>query len=670
MSWFRQSLARKLLFIIFLVAIVPYAVILFYTTFYANKTLTKNIITTKQAQLHQIKLDLYEHFNTIKRELYFLSTIENMDDIVTHDLDQRILSLLERYRKTFSFEATLLVVDTQGNTIASTDISQINTLYQKSDFFLHKKEIQNIYSDDKSLYFVTPIEAHFNSKRLGYLVMEYPLENLDRFNINISNMRTSFINTKNSMRIGKFLETNKANTLILDEILSPVLASWKIELRLDKNSIFEFLAQLNSALILLLFFGIIVIGLLSYWVSRRIVSPLLLLQEHTKSIITSQDYSTKISINSKDEIGQLADTFNIFSLEIQKAFLALQKESNFRMQRLTQLINLFNQLLDNNLEEECLDSALIQINTIAPEYKIHFLKNVQTQSLLHLYIYNFEYQKREYYGSLKLSKTLNGDEQLFFEAIASMIASRIEQIRAYQRLECDTQAKNSFVSHLSHDLRTPLHAIMSQTQYLIAYENLSDTQLEKVGTIESSASNLLQMINDLLELAKVESGDYSLTCKSINTQEFNETIEYIITMLEPLAQADGNTITFIKPNQDIELMIDKKLLQHILINLLSNAIKFTKNGKIHVEIIFDKELIYLHVRDNGIGISVENINRVMNIFTQIKSHDNHVGTGLGLALAQKYSHLIGATLHLKSDGINKGATAILCFNTITNTSNC
>ena len=246
-----------------------------------------------------------------------------------------------------------------------------------------------------------------------------------------------------------------------------------------------------------------------------------------------------------------------------------------------------------------------------------------------------------------------------------MITARLNQLRAYKRLQKDDEAKRTFISYLSHELRTPLHAILTQTQYLIGYEALNETQLDKIAHIENASQQLLSMISDLLDLAKLEAGKYDLQLETVNCEDVVETVDTLMQMLAPLAEQKELRYTLTSTRDNVQCIIDLRLLRRVVSNLLSNAIKFTETGEIACRVTADTKEIIITVKDSGCGIEKKALSTLCDPFVQYGDASQiEKGSGIGLALSQRYSTLFGATLEIESEGLGEGTTATVVITTI------
>jgi signal transduction histidine kinase/CheY-like chemotaxis protein len=230
--------------------------------------------------------------------------------------------------------------------------------------------------------------------------------------------------------------------------------------------------------------------------------------------------------------------------------------------------------------------------------------------------------------------------------------------QSVRKAEEATKAKSLFLANMSHEIRTPLNGILGFLELLNTTE-LTEEQLDYVNTISQSAKNLLQIVNNILDVSKIESNKVSLELIDFKAvDEFENTLELFGT---PAAQKNIELTTQISPNIPSVIKGDILKIKEILTNLLSNAIKFTpNNGHIHVKIqlekiIDNKAKIYFEVRDSGIGMSEEQKEKIFDAFSQADESvtRKYGGTGLGLTIVKSYIEMMGGEIHLESE-LNKG----------------
>jgi len=344
--------------------------------------------------------------------------------------------------------------------------------------------------------------------------------------------------------------------------------------------------------------------------------------------------------------------------------MVLEEENKIRLIRFIQLVDIFNQIIDTNSEQSCIEIVVNKLKILMPQHKFDFSsKFPQKKEMMMLYVKNFERQSCDFYGVISIDSRDNIDENQdkFYHSISTMVMLQLDQIRLIDKTKEISNAKSKFISYMSHELRTPLHTILSSTQYLVGYSGLTLAQQEKIVTVESSANHLLIMINDILDIAQIEAGKTVALPMKIGIYEIEEIVIEVINMLELLAEDTHISFANHIENHPAYFMVDKKLLKQIVINLLSNSIKFTDNGTIDITTNIYKGKLQISIEDSGVGISKENLSKLFNSFTQIKSKNSqeHKGSGLGLVISKKLAHLFGADIELYSKGEGYGTKAII-----------
>jgi signal transduction histidine kinase/CheY-like chemotaxis protein len=218
-----------------------------------------------------------------------------------------------------------------------------------------------------------------------------------------------------------------------------------------------------------------------------------------------------------------------------------------------------------------------------------------------------------------------------------------------------TEAKSQFLAHMSHELRTPLNAIIGYSEMVQEeLEELGQTQLlPDLQKIHSAAKHQLGLINDILDLSKIEAGKMSLF---LETFDLEATVQDVAATVRPLVAKNSNRLEVDCPTNIGTMRADQTKLRQILFNLLSNATKFTERGTISLRVARDGGVTFV-VHDTGIGMSDEQVGRLFQAFTQAADSTTrkYGGTGLGLALSRKFCQLMGGDLKVVSQ-LGKGST--------------
>ncbi len=272
----------------------------------------------------------------------------------------------------------------------------------------------------------------------------------------------------------------------------------------------------------------------------------------------------------------------------------------------------------------------------------------------------------EFPVEISLSPLEGGGGSLVFGAIRDMTdRKRIEhELREKNlQLELASRAKDKFLATMSHELRTPLNAIIGFTGLLLMRLSgpLTPDQERQLQTAQASGKHLLSLINDLLDLAKIESGNTDL---QLEIAACSKIIEGVVTQLRPLADAKRLLLDLRLPIADVPIHTNPRAFSQIVINLASNAIKFTDQGTVAIALKQEQADGHLRtevsVRDSGIGIAREDSDKIFQAFTQLdpSSLRRHEGTGLGLHLSQRLAALLGGRITLESE-IGKGSLFLL-----------
>ncbi|OJH50446.1 PAS/PAC sensor signal transduction histidine kinase [Methanohalophilus portucalensis FDF-1] len=219
------------------------------------------------------------------------------------------------------------------------------------------------------------------------------------------------------------------------------------------------------------------------------------------------------------------------------------------------------------------------------------------------------------------------------------------------------RTKSEFLANMSHELRTPLNSIIGYSQILDQNSsgNLNEKELKYLSNIFNSGSHLLDLINDILDISKVEAGKMDYEPEQIN---LSQTIKIVIGLVKPLAMKKSINLQFINTTDFFEISADNVKVKQILHNLLSNAIKFTPvNGEVKVCLSTVGNTAQISVSDTGIGIPENKQKSIFDPFKQADSSTNreYGGTGLGLALVKKYVEMHGGDIWIESE-VGKGST--------------
>lgn len=225
-------------------------------------------------------------------------------------------------------------------------------------------------------------------------------------------------------------------------------------------------------------------------------------------------------------------------------------------------------------------------------------------------------------------------------------------------LDDASKLKSSFLSNMSHELRTPLNSVIALSSVLNRrlHGLIPDEEYGYLAVIERNGKNLLALVNDILDLSRIEAGKEEIAMSPFTLREL---IGEVVDTLEPQAQEKGIILLY-QITGDFSMNSDLAMCRHILENIISNAVKFTSEGSVEISVALVGTDVQIAIKDTGIGIGAEHLSYIFDEFRQADESTarKYGGTGLGLAIAQKYARLLGGSISVNSR-INAGSTFII-----------
>jgi len=257
----------------------------------------------------------------------------------------------------------------------------------------------------------------------------------------------------------------------------------------------------------------------------------------------------------------------------------------------------------------------------------------------------------EFPVEISLSPLMGEEGPLVMSAIRDISERRRAEVELQNinaELRVANEAKDRFLATMSHELRTPLNAILGFTGILLMRlpGELTPEQERQLNIVKGSADHLLSLINDLLDLAKIQAGMLQLLPETVDVAALLRDVHAALT---PLAQAKSLVFEVDLPDQPVPLETDHRALRQIVLNLANNALKFTDRGSVRLSVRRNGAGTEIAVRDTGVGINAEDQARLFSAFTQVGDvRRRPEGTGMGLHLSARLAQMLGGRIQLQS----------------------
>jgi len=304
--------------------------------------------------------------------------------------------------------------------------------------------------------------------------------------------------------------------------------------------------------------------------------------------------------------------------------------------------------------EKMLSLNIADINILPKEQILEELEQEKSRDINHFYfthrLSNGVLRDVERYSY----PTLMDGKKLLYAIVSDITDNRkmqSELVRAKMEAEIANKAKSEFLASMSHELRTPLNSIIGFSDMLLTqnFGSLNDKQLRYVSNISVSGNHLLKLINDILDISKVEAGKMELKVEEFSV---SDSISEVKALLTPLASKKDIQILSMVDKELTTIRADRTKFKQILYNLMDNAIKFTpEDGYVIVEARVEEDQAKIAVKDTGVGISEAEAKKVFQPFTQLENaeYGKQKGTGLGLSLVKKFVEMHTGKIWVESE---------------------
>lgn len=398
------------------------------------------------------------------------------------------------------------------------------------------------------------------------------------------------------------------------------------------------LSKIRRPLLLVGIAGSILVIIISIFTTGAIVKPIKKLTQMTQSV-ASGELTTPVEFNSANELGQLSRNFNLMTDRVQTQIDRISLEN----QRLETILNSMSEgvLLVNGLSEiTYANPASIAMLNLPENYVGRALIEINRIPQLQALVRNAEKTQELAFSEIRLANLNESEAEVTVVPVASqseyvIVIHDVSKLRKLERIRAD------FVANVSHELRTPLTTIHGYAETLLTNGNTkTKKRKEFLVKILKHSERLSRLVSDLLELARLETGDVELKRTLCHLKEFHE---QVLDVFEPVLEESGVTLEWEIPEDLPQISVDSQLFMQVFVNLIDNAIKYTPDGGV---ITVSAEAtgtnsdavneVVVHIQDTGIGIPSESQPRVFERFYRVdKGRARKMGgTGLGLAIAK------------------------------------
>lgn len=576
-----------------------------------QKVLVNKISIRQAAMLKGIKQNIQTDLTELQKEGDFLSYLPAMQQVNSKDDNALLSKLLSLKKETLKLNAQLIVNNAKGECVVSTDKCQVNT--------------------NNTLIITHTIHGPFNKKNNGSFEIILPLQTLSYYFPKQSDAQWSI--TYGDERIvssNTQVTHSEENILISEPFTIPLLKGYALNVMIERSALVDSLDDARKKTFIAAIIGLLIILAMAYYLSRYFSLSLTNMSKLVTKIVNNGSYSLRSNLTRTDEIGILSRNIDTLLQTTEELFAKLAQESELRLKRFTALIGIFNAITKSSNDAE-IDTLVKQC--LSDDF---FAKSPEQYDLF-------------IQAVLRMARLQK--EQLLLQE---------SQLRLLEETSEALQIKSAFISQISHEFRTPLNSIIGFSQFIEQEKLLNEPYSHLAKNIEKAGKYLLDMINQLLELAKNESLPLQADIQPLNLPSLcNEVIE----LLYPLAKKSATQLCYKNPDLSYTVKADERMLRQVLFNLIGNAIKFSPQATVTVEIRYNAlgTMVETIVHDTGIGMDAQEISKVFMPFQRLSNSVDFKGTGLGLSLAKAYTENMHGTIHVESTGVGLGSTFIVAI---------
>lgn len=372
--------------------------------------------------------------------------------------------------------------------------------------------------------------------------------------------------------------------------------------------------------------------------------------EQSSLIISQQEQKIKEQLEEIKNKTQLMEKQDLLIKNKEKEFAARKLEVEKITHDIKEKESLLSRLILTTEEQETkIKEQMARINTMGGEIETQKRELQLFQVIIILSVILFMTIILAYITKRRHNRVLQARTDELNRATEQLALAKDQAILA-------SQAKSTFLANMSHEIRTPMNAILGFTELL--KERIKESEFVRfLDSIDSSGKSLLKLINDILDLSKVEAGKFDLQVNSISLSQLFDEIKTLFS--NPIENKGLKLHMDISPDLPSAILLDENRLRQVLVNLMANAVKFTDSGTIklsaHCQYPHEAEdsviSLNISVQDTGIGISAEQLSKIFNAFEQSAGQDSQKfgGTGLGLAITKRLIEKMNGDIHVQSE---------------------